>query len=67
MRPPSFRVDELVGVRSGPFKAFRGTVVDIDAAGARLKVAREIYGRQTPVELDVGQVEKLQGRKSSPY
>src|SRR5215471_17669563 len=64
MRPPSFRVDELVGVRSGPFKAFRGTVVDIDAAGARLKVSLEVYGRQTPVELDVGQVEKLQGRKS---
>ena len=56
-RPAPLRIDQLVRVRSGPFAAFRGTVVEIDEANARVKVAVAIYGRETPVELDRDEVE----------
>ena len=60
MRPAALLHNEqLVRVRSGPFAGFRGTVTEIDDETARVTVAVEIYGRQTPVELEFGQVEKL--------
>ena len=58
-RPAPVRIDQLVRVRSGPFAAFRGTVAQVDEANARVQVALAIYGRETPVELDLDQVEKL--------
>jgi transcription termination/antitermination protein NusG len=58
-RPAPLRIDQLVRVRSGPFAGFRGTIAEIDEATARLKVAVAIYGRETPVELEPGDVEKL--------
>ena len=63
-RAAPLRIDELVRVRSGPFASFRGTVVEIDEAGGRVKVAVEIYGRETPVDLALGEVEKLKRRMS---
>ena len=63
-RPATLRIDQLVRVRRGPFAAFRGTIAEIDEATSRLKVAVEIYGRQTMVELEPGDVEKLSKRKS---
>lgn len=48
-----------VRVKTGPFKDFIGTVEEIDAERGKLKVKVNMFGRDTPVELDFGQVEDL--------
>jgi transcriptional antiterminator NusG len=52
------RLGDQVKVIEGPFANFVGTIDNIDFEKAKLRVLVSIFGRSTPVELDVLQVEK---------
>ena len=52
-------VGENIKVTSGPFDGFVGTVDEIDAKQGKVHVLVNMFGRETPVELDFTQVEKL--------
>jgi len=52
-------VGEQVRVVTGPFADFNGTISEIDVDRSKLKVLVNIFGRETPVELEFGQVAKL--------
>lgn len=54
-----FELKDNVRVKVGPFANFVGTVEDIIADKGKLKVHVNMFGRETPVELDFSQVEKL--------
>ncbi len=55
----SFTIGEAVKIVDGPFSDFLGTIDNIDEARGKLKVLVSIFGRETPVELDFLQVNKL--------
>lgn len=54
-----FDVGESVRVKEGPFADFTGTIDEINADHMKLKVLVNIFGRETSVEMDFGQVAKL--------
>jgi len=53
-----FEPGEVVRVVDGPFNDFSGVVENVNYDKSKLRVAVQILGRPTPVELDFGQVEK---------
>lgn len=55
----NFELKENVQVTDGPFNEFMGTIEHIDPDKEKLKVHVNIFGRETPVELDFTQVEKV--------
>jgi len=55
----TFERGENVKIVDGPFSNFTGTVDDLNEDRNTLKVMVTIFGRQTPVELDFLQVEKV--------
>ncbi len=54
----SFDVGETVKINDGPFLNFSGVIEEIDPERGKLKVTVNIFGRNTPVELEYWQVEK---------
>ena len=54
-----FQVGESVRVVDGPFTDFHGKVDEINPEKGKLKVLVNMFGRETPVELDLLQVEKV--------
>jgi transcriptional antiterminator NusG len=55
----SFAPGEQVKIIDGPFESFTGTIEDVNQEKNKLKVMVGIFGRNTPVEVDLLQVEKL--------
>ena len=52
-------IGELVSIIEGPFKEFEGKVSEVDKTRGKLKVLVNMFGRETPVELDFLQVKKV--------
>ena len=58
VRKVSFGVGETVKINNGPFLNFSGIIEEVDPDRGKLKVTVNIFGRNTPVELEYWQVEK---------
>src|SRR3989344_9375830 len=60
---PEYKIDVAMGqavkVKDGPFKNYEGKVSDIDEARGKVKVLINVFGRETPLELDFLQIKKL--------
>jgi len=54
-----FEINQAVRVVEGPFKNFEGTIDEINEEKGKLKVSVSMFGRETPVELEFFQVEKI--------
>lgn len=60
---PTYKIDveinDAVKITDGPFKDFDGKIGEIDKAKGKVKVLVNMFGRETPVELDFLQVKKI--------
>ncbi len=54
-----FKVGDSVMVVQGPFAGVHATITEINANSQRLKALVEILGRETPVDLTLGQIQKV--------
>ena len=54
-----FEVGDKVKIKDGPFSDSEGSVSEIDASCGKMKVSVSLFGRDTPVELEFWQAEKL--------
>ena len=63
MGEPEFTIDFEIGANvkivDGPFKGFEGKVSEIDKERGKIKVLVNMFGRDTPVELDSLQIKKV--------
>ncbi len=60
---PKFQIDlvrgDLVSIIDGPFKSFDGAVYEVDQEKGKVRIMVNMFGRETPVELDSLQVKKI--------
>ncbi len=60
---PKYKIDVAIGdpikIVDGPFKDFDGKVSDIDESRGKIKVLVNMFGRETPVELDSLQIKQI--------
>lgn len=54
-----FSTGEAVKITDGPFADFLGTIHEMDETRGKVKVLVSIFGRETPVELDFLQIQKV--------
>ncbi len=54
-----FSPKETVKVMGGPFEGFVGTIDEVHAERGKVRVRISMFGRETPIELDFAQVQKL--------
>ncbi len=54
-----YNVGDVVSITDGPFKGFDGAINELDEQKGKLKVLVNMFGRETPVELDSLQVKKV--------
>ena len=53
------KIGDVVKITDGPFKEFDGKVAEVDKERGKVKVLVNMFGRDTPVELDSLQMKKL--------
>jgi transcription termination/antitermination protein NusG len=56
---PTWQKGEVVRVTAGPFSEFTGNIEEVNADKEKVKVLISIFGRDTPVELDFNQIERV--------
>lgn len=54
-----YNLGDVVSITDGPFKGFDGAINEIDVQKGKLKVLVNMFGRETPVELDSLQVKRV--------
>ncbi len=54
-----YAVEESVRIINGPLEGFVGTVKEINTEKGKVKVLVSMFGRETPVELEFSQVQKI--------
>ncbi|MBB6177858.1 transcriptional antiterminator NusG [Anoxybacillus tengchongensis] len=54
-----FELNEAVRIKEGPFANFVGTIQEIEIDKQKVTVLVDMFGRETPVELDFSQIEKI--------
>ena len=54
-----YNVNDSVRVMDGPLKDFVGVVTEINKEKHKVKVSVSMFGRETPVELEFSQVQKI--------
>lgn len=63
VKEPKYKINVSSGtpvkIIDGPFKEMEGRVSDVDEARGKIKVMVQMFGRETPVELDFLQVKKI--------
>jgi len=57
--PGDLKPGQQVRIVDGPFNGFAGTVYKVYPDEAKVRVKVDFFGRKTPVELDLLQVEKM--------
>jgi transcriptional antiterminator NusG len=56
---PTWAKGDVVRVTADPFTDFTGTIEEVNADKQKIKVLISIFGRDTPVELDFNQIERV--------
>ena len=55
----NYEVNDQIRVITGPFENFTGTVITINKEKHKVKVMISMFGRETPVDVDFTEVEKI--------
>jgi transcriptional antiterminator NusG len=56
---PTWQKGEVIRVTTGPFADFNGAIEEVNTDKQKVKVLISIFGRDTPVELDFNQIERV--------
>ena len=54
-----YNVGEVVRIKEGPFADFMGNVTEVDEERGKVRIQISLFGRETPVEIDFLQLEKV--------